>query len=217
MKKIIFTSTILFFVFSSINAQNIRFGVVGGYNNTTTSHEFEMEKSGFNLGLKSELGLSALAKGCYMDMGLLLTEKGDNNTTEVDVGKTVEFSSKDKENRYYLELPVHFGYKFCIGKDFKLFGDAGPYIAYGLFGKEKITVSGKTEYWTPKIEPGEVDNVFKDNLKRFDWGLGFKIGTEFKSHFQLQAGYDWGLKDPSTSKKTAGKNRNFYISFAYMF
>jgi hypothetical protein len=62
-----------------------------------------------------------------------------------------------------------------------------------------------------------VSNVFSDNLKRFDWGVGFKVGMEFMKHLQLQTGFDWGLKDPSTGNERTGENKNFFISLGVMF
>ena len=62
-----------------------------------------------------------------------------------------------------------------------------------------------------------VGNVFSDKmLNRFDWGLGFRAGTEIARHIQLSIGYDWGMKNINKSG-VDNKNRTFVASCAYMF
>ena len=51
---------------------------------------------------------------------------------------------------------------------------------------------------------------------RFDWGLGFRAGTEIARHIQLSIGYDWGMKNINKSG-VDNKNRTFVASCAYMF
>ena len=53
-------------------------------------------------------------------------------------------------------------------------------------------------------------------LNRFDWGLGFRAGTEIARHVQLSIGYDWGMKNINKSGVDS-KNRTFVASCAYMF
>lgn len=70
-------------------------------------------------------------------------------------------------------------------------------------------------------------DTFSDDsgLKRFDLGLGFKAGVEYKNHYQLSIGYDFGLIDAYNKSKNEDdydvtgtlKNSNFKVSLAYMF
>ena len=62
------------------------------------------------------------------------------------------------------------------------------------------------------------DNIFKDILKRFDYGVGGRIGVEYAKHVQLSVGYDWGLKNLKTKEYPMDyKNRSLDVSFTYVF
>ena len=121
-----------------------------------------------------------------------------------------------KGNPYFLNIPIHIGYKFSLGHNTALFAHVGPYIGIGLFGKNKLvteTEAGK------KATTTLADNVFSDKqAERFDWGIGGKVGVEFAKHVQVAVGYDWGLKNLKTSSNPVDfKNKVFSVSCAYMF
>lgn len=61
---------------------------------------------GFHAGVKAELGLPQVTEGAYMDFGALLTLKG----AKLDGGA----AGNIKFNPYYLEIPVHIGYKYAV-------------------------------------------------------------------------------------------------------
>ena len=99
------------------------------------------------------------------------------------------------------------GYKYAVNDKFAIFGNFGPYIGIGLFGKAKA--SGE-------LMEGEDTsvNVFGDDaMKRFDFGLGLKAGVELNQKYQLSIGYDWGLID--NIEDSGNKNRNLMISLVY--
>lgn len=141
------------------------------------------------------------AKGLYMDMEALLSLKG----AKLDAG-----GLEAKLKPYYLEIPVHLGYKYEANEDFSVFGNAGPYMAIGLFGKMDGEVAS--------VASGSV-NIFGDDVfKRFDFGLGLKAGIEIKKTVQVVLGYDLGLIDVVKDNDGEGvQNRNFSISLAYLF
>lgn len=124
------------------------------------------------------------------------------------------YSSNSKSTPYYLNIPVHIGYKFSAGRNVSLFVNAGPYFNIGLFGKAKETITPDKGTATTKETAG---NVFSDKmLNRFDWGLGFRAGTEIARRVQLSIGYDWGMKNVNKTG-VDNKNRTFVASCAYMF
>ena len=166
---------------------------------------------------RQELGLSQEASGAYMDFAALLTLKG----AKIDGGSiaTVKF------NPYYLEIPVHVGYKYAVNENFALFGSVGPYLAVGLFGKAKLSIGNAIGDWADiegmesvgGLEGKSVsEDIFGDDgFKRFDFGLGLKAGVEFNKKYQVALSYDFGLID--VQKDLGMKNRNLMISFGYMF
>lgn len=94
-----------------------------------------------------------------------------------------------------------------------MFVNAGPYFNIGLFGKATETITANNGTVSQKT----TSNVFSDKMcNRFDWGLGFRAGTEITRHVQLSIGYDWGLKNINKSGVDS-KNRTFVASCAYMF
>ncbi len=89
---------------------------------------------------------------------------------------------------------------------------AGPYAAYGVGGKSKLSgsigdISAETE-----------GDVFGDDgfLKRFDAGLGLGVGAEF-GPLLLDLGWDMGLVNIADSDNNDIKNQNAYLSVGYRF
>lgn len=209
MKKVLLFFALVAISVVSINAQdNLKWGVMAGMNVSKYTITGFDSRIGFHAGVKAELGLSQEASGAYMDFAALLTLKG----AKIDAGSLASF----KMNPYYLEVPVHIGYKYAVNDDFALFGSAGPYIAVGLFGKAKAKVDGDL------VDLGEFggnsmsEDIFGDDgLKRFDFGLGLKAGVEFSKKYQVAISYDFGLVE--VAKDLGMKNRNLMLSLGYMF
>ncbi|WP_455973018.1 porin family protein [Bacteroides congonensis] len=209
MKKILLFFALVAMSVVSINAQdNLKWGVMAGMNVSKYTITGFDSRIGFHAGIKAELGLSQEASGAYMDFAALLTLKG----AKIDAGSLASF----KMNPYYLEVPIHIGYKYAVNDDFALFGSAGPYIAVGLFGKAKAKVDGDL------VDLGEFggnsasEDIFGDDgFKRFDFGLGLKAGVEFSKKYQVAISYDFGLVE--VAKDLGMKNRNLMISLGYMF
>lgn len=183
-KKLILCALALFIAWGVSAQKPVRYGVMAGMN--VSSITDLDSKIGFHAGAKAEIGLPQVTNGLYLDAGALLSLKGAKNG---DV----------KFHAYYLEVPVHLGYKYELNDDFALFGNAGPYIGIGLFGKT-----------------GDIKTFSDALLKRFDFGLGLKAGFELKKKYQVAVGYDFGLLNVAQGDGDA-KNGNFMFSLAYMF
>ena len=209
MKKILVLFVLTAIAMVSVNAQdNLKWGVMAGMNVSKYTFTGFDNRVGFHAGVKAELGLSQEASGAYMDFAALLTLKG----AKIDGGSiaTVKF------NPYYLEIPVHVGYKYAVNEDFALFGSVGPYLAVGLFGKAKLKVDGDIADIAELGGNSMSEDIFGDDgLKRFDFGLGLKAGVEFSKKYQVAISYDFGLVE--VIKEVGMKNRNLMISLGYMF
>ncbi len=163
-----------------------------GMNVATVNQDGVTSRIGFHAGVRGDYYFSG-QDGAYLNAGLLLSLKGYK--VEADwFDETV----KETLNPYYLELPIHFGYKYSITDNVAVFADFGPYFAVGLFGK--------TEGY---------DVFGDDGIKRFDMGLGLRGGVEFNNKFNVSLGYDWGMLDIIDEVKV--KNRNFMLSLGYKF
>lgn len=209
MKKVLLFFALVAISLVSINAQdNLKWGVMAGMNVSKYTITGFDNRIGFHAGVKAELGLSQEASGAYMDFAALLTLKG----AKIDGGSIASI----KFNPYYLEVPVHVGYKYAVNDDFALFGSVGPYIAVGLFGKAKAKVDGSIADLGELGTNSASENIFGDDaFKRFDFGLGLKAGVEFSKKYQVAISYDFGLVE--VAKDLGMKNRNLMISLGYMF
>lgn len=223
MKKILLTLLLALPFCMVAKAQDFRVGITGGYNLSSPSGY--KSQSGFHAGVKGELGLPQVTKGLYMDFGLMLSSHGwkspgyyYNGNYNPSTGEKTDkpssgYTSGNKCTLYYLSIPLHTGYKFSIGRNISMFVNAGPYFNIGLFGKAKETITANNG----TISQETTSNVFSDKMRnRFDWGLGFRAGTEIARHVQLSVGYDWGMKNIYKNDVDC-KNKTFVASCAYMF
>lgn len=200
MKKLLFIMLLFLGAFGNAHAQDVRWGFIGGLNLSRYDHSWSSNKPGFHAGIKAEV---PIAKRFYFDGAAMLSLKG----AKLD-------GNRYKARPYYLEIPLHVGYKYPIARDFKLFAGFGPYFAVGLFGNFK-------EKWYDHDEFPRHRTIkcFKDDLmNRFDAGLGIRFGIEVRQNLQFSFAYDWGLADVADDWGAWGvQNRNFMMSFGYMF
>jgi len=169
MRTKLFCFVVFLLIVQIANAQ--RYGIKGGINFANIDFSSDgltvsaNSITGFHVGPIAEFDL---APNLYFNTGLLYSLKG----TKIDLEIEGEgFKATDKI--HYLEIPLNAAYKYTLNDNTNLFVQAGPYLAYGLSGKEKAEVDGTEE--EGDLFEGE------DAVKRFDWGLGFGAGVEFGS------------------------------------
>ena len=126
---------------------------------------------------------------------------------------------------YYVQVPVYVQYRWNVYEETNVLFQAGPYAAFGLFGRQAIH-SAKTSF-------GSGDDKYKkitfgngtsyDVQKVFDYGVSAGVGIEFY-RFQLVAAYDFGInQSPFKKDAKSGKyhvdmrNHNFSITLAVIF
>lgn len=101
---------------------------------------------------------------------------------------------------------------------------AGPYLAYGVGGKVKSTVTGREDSDEPVRKITESQSVFGNGgLKRFDSGLGLGMDLEF-GRFIAGINVNIGLVNLARTKDfdydeddIAVRNLAAHISFGYKF
>lgn len=142
---------------------------------------------GFHAGLTADLLVSELF---YLQPGLFYTTKGAQKNNG-DVKQTQTLS--------YIELPLNLLLKPRLGGG-KLLVGAGPYVAYGIAGKNKIK-SGNAAIeldavFKEKITAVEYASAFLNSayfVKPWDFGGNVLLGYELKSGFLLQLNGQAGL------------------------
>lgn len=212
--------TFLMFVCGlGMQAQGVRWGVEGGYN---LSHSTEATgwKSGFNIGVTAEYGLSG---GWYLDGALKLSSKPTvkDSSTNIYFGPDVPDGwSRDKVSAtpYYLELPVRVGYKFGITDGCKLFVAAGPYVGVGLWGSGKWLMEHQNEPGgAVERSHGKIGNVYDSYMRRMAYGANARVGVEFGGHLQVSLGYDLQLNSYRHSRHGEDHNQVMGINVGWKF
>lgn len=169
----------------SAQAEAPQWELVAGMNVANLDASGASSRIGFHAGVRANIGIPSVSNGFYANAGALLSLKGFKAA-----GITL--------NPYYLDIPVHFGYKYAVNENLALFGEFGPYFGIGLFGKT------------------DGEDVFGDDgYKRFDFGLGLRAGIEFNQKVPVSIGYDFGVID--VTDDLSAKNRNLTISVGYKF
>lgn len=115
-------------------------------------------------------------------------------------------NSNNYTDAYYLQLPIDTKLHFPVSKKVDLTAAAGPYVAYGLFGKIKqSTANGGTEKY---------NTLGSNGTRRFDAGADFEIGVEFNDMI-LSCGYELGLAKLNKDKKCYNSNININVGFKF--
>lgn len=119
----------------------------------------------------------------------------------------------------YLEIPVNIIYKHPLGPG-KLIAGAGPYIAYGLGGKSKSTITSRngettisenTIKFKNETHPNYEELGKYDYYKPLDGGLNFIAGYELNNGLCFNVNYSLGLMNiaPSDAVLPDGTNISY--------
>lgn len=169
---------------------------------------------GFNIGAKVLYNLSNEGEGTYFDLAATLSSKGwkDFVFTSTDGNERIPW----KCHLYYIEVPVHIGYKINISETTRLFADIGPYLAIGLYGKSSFDTNGDDIL----SENPYAGNLFTNGTyKRFDTGMGTEVGIEYDQKIQFAIGYKFSFSNPTKGNLKAfnPKDKTLFASMAYIF
>lgn len=172
--------------------------------------------TGFRLGGLIGYDLSSHDHRPYLEAELLLSEKGWNDKTGMNTEGNSDAIGTYYCHAYYLEVPLRFGWKWAPSDRFALKVGLGPYLAYGLWGKLGLKDPNgddvsKDEYNIPK-------HLFGNIYRRFDWGLGGKVGMELRGHWSIDLGYEASfLRSEKHTTIFPHKDRSWVISATYIF
>jgi hypothetical protein len=197
--------------------------VQGGLNlaNITKTNDGQTEKNNmlpsFNAGILGRLELDPMFD---LESGVLLTGRGSKAETYFTNGNY----SKSRFNPLYIEVPLNAVVKIPVNKGSNIFFNAGPYAAVGIGGKSKtetkvgplLSTSEKNiQFSNDDPFTSQQDDAAYDKLKRFDFGLNFGGGFQFK-HLILKANYGLGLsKINSTQSDNTVNDKNKYRTLSF--
>jgi hypothetical protein len=219
----LFIGIAMIFVTPAMQAQDVArttFGVRAGVNfqnfNGKDSQGDKLKNDmivGFHAGVNVEI---PVAPDFVLQPGLLFSVKGAKTTREGLSGKV---------NVDYIELPVNFIYKPALGNGRLLLG-LGPYLAYGVGGKIKVSGSGTDSEKSIKFENNLSESQVLDDefyLRPLDAGANLLAGYEFAFGISVQLNAQLGLLkvnpgyDGDSEDKSSVKNTGFGISVGYRF
>ncbi len=170
--------------------------------------------SGFQVGAAFEIPLK---HSLYLQPAAVFSRQGfkDEYASNGDIKRVFSL--------YYLQIPVNLQYKLDVGVVKVLF-QAGPYVQYGLFGRQKYYKKDVSQDLADKYKKITMGSDSKDYLSpRIDYGVGAGVGVQF-AQLQLMAGYNLGLgtttfKMDAKSRKydMDMKNSSFVITLTYLF
>lgn len=221
--KIALATIVAALSFVSLSAQtkccdketNLRWGVTAGMNGfdagkADLSHD--RGRCGFNVAARMELLFRTTPSRPYMDVELGLLNLNwkkhyAHHISDFQTGEQTDYDQTFRRNAYYLHLPIHFGYRWAVAQRCAIYADAGPYFSFGLFGKARNT---------DNISHQKSKGSVYDEIKRFDFGIGARLGVEVADHYRIGIGYDYGLRKMD-KVYSDHKNRNFTFSVGYMF
>lgn len=201
------------FVLSNFTyAQTLRVGV--NLANVTITNDGDIEKNNmltsFQVGFTGNLKIAPFLS---FQPGILFTGKGSKTAS----GQTTDANYyRATSNPYYIEIPANFVFKTPTGP-IKFFAGAGPYLAVGVAGKNKVDgkffgtsfSSEKKIEWsnddpsTLNYEEGSGYGI----LKRFDYGLNGIAGIETKN-IVLAANYGYGLAKLQSGSSSSADDKN---------
>lgn len=164
----------------------------------------------FHIGLSGDIKLTSLL---YLQPGIFFTGKGSKTESGDPNGNTW---FRATSNPYYVELPVNLVFK-TPGKELRFFAGAGPYLAAGLAGKNKVEGkflgaafnSENSIEWsnddpsTLNYEEGAGYGI----MKRFDYGANILAGIEF-SNSVLSVNYGHGLAKLQSGGNSSADDKN---------
>jgi len=157
--------------------------------------------------------------------GIFFTGKGSKTQS----GSTNDANYyKATTNPKYIEVPVNLVFKTPPGPA-RFFIGAGPYIAMGVGGKNKVegkllgsSFSSEENIDWSNDDPttGDEEDAGYGRLRRFDYGLNGLIGVE-ASNFVVSAGYGLGLAKIQSGTDSDDDNKNkhrvFSVSLGFKF
>ena len=194
---------------AGVNLANVSIDEDGGIDDAKTLTSFQV-------GVIADLELLPVL---YLQPSLVFTGKGSKTQSGDDDDANYYRATT---NPYYLEVPVNLVFK--TPGDVKFFVGAGPYVAVGIAGKNKVegAVLGNTFSSEEKIEWSNDDPTTFDTeegagfgiMRRFDYGLNGLIGVETRN-LVISANYGHGLAKLQSGTNSDDNNINKHRVYSF--
>jgi hypothetical protein len=199
-------------------AQILRAGI--NLANVTITNDGDIDRNNtltsFQVGI---LGDIKVVPGLFFQPGIIFTGKG-SKTESGDPNSNTWY--KATTNPYYIEVPATFVLKTPTGP-VRLFAGAGPYIAIGIAGKNKVDGKflGSSFHSEENIEWSNDDPStlnYEEGagygiMKRFDYGFNGTIGLQFtKTVLSLNYGLGLAKLQSGSNSQADDENKHRVVS-----
>ena len=203
----------------AVKAQNVHFKIGGGLSSHYGSSSQVIGAFKIGVGYELELsqkltftpGIEMYGKGwkdpnatvfCFDDQGKPLYND--------ETGEPLTGIMNRSATQNYLEVPLLFSYFLRTGESRYVVFSAGPYVAYGISGKQKT----KGDQHQQGVNRFYYENKTFDepSTHRFDWGVQTFIGYQFSTSFTIGLEADWGVAKFTDNGK---RNVSVLISLGY--
>ena len=216
MKRILYILIIL--LSGTAQAQNIQLKVGGGL----ASHYGQAKVVGaYKIGLGYEIefnqhltftpSIEFYGKG-WKDPNQEVYVFDDQGQQRFDpeTGKPLIGLKSRSATQNYVELPLLMSYYWRTGERQYIVFRAGPYVAYGVSGKQKT--KGDTEQGGVNRYFYEQKTFSEPGTHRFDYGVQTYVGYQFPTSFTIGLETDWGVGKFNTQGR---RNVSALISLGY--
>lgn len=180
-----FSALAILLVFGTTSSAQVKFGVKAGLNLANISADNELLGGtspkmlpSFHAGFLAEFGIS---ENLGVGAGLQISGKGFK-VSESDGGDKYEVTSRP----LYLQVPVSLNYT-----NNGFFAGVGPYIGFGIGGKNKESLNGDSA--KTDINFGDGSGSGDDTYASLDYGIGLELGYLISGNIRLSASYNFGL------------------------
>ncbi|MFT3935054.1 MAG: porin family protein [Chitinophagaceae bacterium] len=198
------------FVKGGLNLSNITINKNGDIDDNKTLPSF-------HVGLQADLPIGAFFA---IQPGVFFTGKG----AKLESGNTSGNNWYRATTRpYYVEVPVNAVVKLPLGDQSSFFFGAGPYVAIGVGGKNRVEgqVLGASFSRSESIKFSD-DDPFTSNeegsgyniMRRFDYGLNGTVGIQAK-HAMFSVNYGYGLAKLQSGTTSSNDELNKYRIWSF--
>lgn len=219
MKKQMLIVLLLAFTALTASAQNVQFKLGGGFSSHFDGSSEVVGAFKIGVGYEWEFNqhwtftpvLSVYGKGWKdPNQRVFVYDDAGNQRFDELTGQPLTSIRNRTTTANYVELPLLFSYYLRTGESRYVVFSAGPYVAYGVTGKQKTKGDGE--------KPGSEKLYYEEKtfnevgVHRFDAGIQTMVGYAFPSGFTLGLEADFGLTKFNTS---GDRNVSALISLGY--
>ena len=179
------------YVQGGVNANTMH---ISGINNIYDSQDIN-PRIGLNAALLADF---PLIEGLYFETGLMFTSKGFRYDLSDWFGEGVMIVRLN-----YFDVPFTLKKVIPLNEEIAVYGLAGPYVGFGLFGQAIFKFEGSSDSQTVRWGNGQADQY-----KRLNTGLKFGLGAELDL-FSVQLDYNLGLTDVRTNPENYSEKHRY--------